>query len=336
LDTRHVLVTGGAGYIGSHAVKALATAGFTPVVFDDLRAGHRWAVQWGPLIVGDLADTQALESAFASYPIGAVMHFAASAYVGESMRDPELYFRNNVAGSIHLLAAMHRHGVGKLVFSSSCATYGHLSEVPVGEDHRQQPVNPYGDSKLMVERMLFWHARAYGLKSVALRYFNAAGADPGCEIGEDHDPETHLIPCAIRAAMGLGPSLEVYGTDYPTPDGSAVRDYVHVTDLAEAHLAALRCLETRDGLSAFNLGTGTGHSVREVIAMVESVGGCVVPFQERPRRDGDPAELVANPSRARAVLGWQPCYSTLRQILETAWAWHRKASPPASPLRPPA
>jgi len=252
------------------------------------------------------------------------MHFAAYAYVGESMRAPGLYFENNVAASLDLLEIARQEGVKKIVFSSSCATYGTPQQVPIGEDHIQRPLSPYGESKLMVERILYWYASIFGLSCIALRYFNAAGADPAGELGENHDPETHLIPLAISAASGLSPALEIFGTDYDTPDGTAVRDYLHVTDLAEAHVAALAHSDQPDyqpGFSAFNLGTGKGYSVREVVAMVERVSGEKVPFKEVARRAGDPACLVADASRAGDVLAWRPVHSSLEEIVQTAWDW---------------
>ena len=321
---KNILVTGGAGYIGSHTSKQLARKGYRPVAFDNLSEGHRWAARYGPLVEGDLADTGLLRRTMESTRAAAVIHFAASAYVGESMQDPQKYFRNNVAGTISLLEAMRASGVKRIVFSSSCATYGCPASVPITEDHQQQPVNPYGDSKLFVERMLRWHARAYGLRYAILRYFNAAGADPEGELGETHEPETHLIPLVIQAALGQRENVEVFGTDYPTSDGTAIRDYVHVSDLGAAHLAALRYLEGGAASDAFNLGTGRGSSVREIIHCVEAVAQSAVPVKEGPRRPGDPAELVADPRKAEAVLGWHPQCSELRTIIQTAWNWHQK------------
>ncbi len=317
-----VLISGGAGYIGSHSAKVLARAGFYPVVVDDLRTGHRSSVRWGPLIESDLADKDALDKVFETYPIAAVIHFAGSAYVGESMGAPQLYFQNNVGSTLSLLGSMLSHGVTKIVFSSSCATYGHPKLIPITEEHPQQPVNPYGESKLMVEKILFWYAQAYGLRYAILRYFNAAGADPDGELGEMHDPEPHLIPRVIAAALGSLAAVDVYGTDYDTLDGTAVRDYIHVTDLAEAHVAAMRYLESGGSSAAFNLGTGTGHSVRQVISAVERAGGRKVPFQDLPRRAGDPAELVADAREAFRRLAWRPQYSDLQSIVQTAWNWH--------------
>ena len=317
-----VLVTGGAGYIGSHSAKALARAGLYPVVVDDLRTGHRSAVRWGPFVEADLADKAALSKVFETYPISAVVHFAGSAYVGESMDAPQLYFRNNVGGTLGLLESMLDHGVNRIVFSSSCATYGHPRAIPITENHPQQPVNPYGESKLMVEKVLFWYARAYGLRYTILRYFNAAGADPEGELGEMHEPEPHLIPRVIAAALGSLPAVQVYGTDYDTADGTAVRDYIHVTDLAQAHVAALQYLESGGTSAAFNLGTGRGHSVRQVISAVERASGRKVPFEDLPRRAGDPAELVADAREAVRRLAWDPRHSDLPSIVQTAWNWH--------------
>jgi UDP-arabinose 4-epimerase len=317
-----VLITGGAGYIGGHSAKALAGAGFYPVVVDDLRTGHRSAVRWGPLVEADLADKAALGKVFETYPISAVIHFAGSAYVGESMAAPHLYFQNNVGCALSLLDTMREHGVDRIVFSSSCATYGRPQAIPITEEHPQQPVNPYGESKLMVEKILYWYARAFGLRYTILRYFNAAGADPNGELGEMHQPEPHLIPRVIASALGSLSHVEVYGTDYETVDGTAVRDYIHVTDLAEAHVAALRYLESGGAAAAFNLGTGMGHSVRQVIAAVEQVSGRKVPFQDLPRRAGDPAELVADACQAMRHLAWSPQHSDLQRIVETAWNWH--------------
>jgi UDP-glucose-4-epimerase GalE len=322
--SRSVLVTGGAGYVGSHAAKALAGAGYTPVVFDNFVYGHRDAVRWGPLVEGDLGDGALLRETIRRFDIAAVMHFAAFAYVGESMAKPEIYFGNNVVNSLVLLEAMRATGVKRLVFSSSCATYGTPDRVPINEDMPQRPVNPYGETKLMTERMLHWEGIAHGLGHVALRYFNAAGADPEGEIGEHHDPETHLIPLILDAALGRRPQIDIFGTDYPTPDGSAVRDYIHVADLAAAHVLALRYLEQGGASVALNLATGQGHSVREVIAAAERVTGRRIPRRESARRPGDPAALVADPARARALLGWKPSHSDLDTLISDAWAWHRQ------------
>ncbi len=321
--TKNILVTGGAGYIGSHACKALHRAGYLPITCDNLVYGHPWAVKWGSLEQGDIADRHWLDSLIERYRPLAVMHFAAYAYVGESMQDPGKYYRNNVAGTLTLLEAVRDHGIRHFIFSSSCATYGIPDRVPIGEDCPQAPINPYGASKLMIERMLADFERAHGLGYVALRYFNAAGADPEGEIGEDHDPETHLIPLAILAAQFGQPELAIFGTDYPTPDGTAIRDYIHVTDLAHAHLRALDYLAAGGGSIALNLGTGQGHSVRQVVDAIERSSGHRVPVREAPRRLGDPAALVAAPDRAMHLLNWQPVHSDLGQIVETAWRWHQ-------------
>ena len=316
------LVTGGAGYVGSHTTKVLAHSGFQPVVLDSLELGHRWAVRWGPLVVGDLADRGLLQAVLREYRVEAVVHFAAYAYVPESVSNPRKYFRNNVANTLNLLEAMLDNGVRHIVFSSSCASYGLPESVPIREDHPQRPVNPYGESKLFVERVLDSYGQAYGLSWMSLRYFNAAAADPEGEIGEQHEPETHLIPLVIQAALGKRPFVEIYGTDYPTPDGTAVRDYIHVTDLAEAHVLALRYLANGGGSLALNLGTGKGHSVREVVQAVERVSERRVPVRETGRRAGDPPALVADASRASQVLGWRPRYPELDSIVEAAWRWH--------------
>jgi UDP-arabinose 4-epimerase len=319
-----ILVTGGAGYVGSHACKALARAGYRPVAYDSLIRGHREAVRWGPLVQADLADAKQLTETIERFEVAAVLHFAAFAYVGESVEEPGLYFRNNVANTLTLLEAMRTSTVRHIVFSSTCATYGVPERVPITESAPQRPVNPYGESKLMVERMLHWYGAAHGFTHAALRYFNAAGADPEGEIGEDHEPETHLIPLVLQAAMGQRARIDVLGTDYPTPDGTAIRDYIHVQDLADAHVRAVQLL-LRGGLSiTVNLGTGAGHSVREVIAAAERVTGRRVPRREAPRRFGDPPVLVADPSRARELLGWTAKHSDLDTILKTAWAWHSR------------
>ena len=319
-----VLVTGGAGYIGSHTCKALAEAGYLPVTYDNLGHGHAWAVKWGPLVRGDIADSARVLDTLRAYDIDSVVHFAAYAYVGESMKKPGMYFRNNAMNTLTLLEAMQEAGADKIVFSSTCATYGVPDDGPLHEGDLQNPINPYGESKLFVEKMLHWWGGAHGLRSVALRYFNAAGADAEGEIGEDHSPETHLIPLAIEAALGERTHIDVYGTDYATPDGTAVRDYIHVSDLASAHVQALRRLEAGAPSSALNLGTGEGHSVNEVITMVERVGGRRVPVVHAPRRAGDPPALVARVSSAREALGWNPTSSSLETIIETAWRWHSK------------
>ena len=321
-----ILVTGGAGYIGSHACKALAQAGFLPVTFDNLVYGHREAVKWGPLIEGDLADRELLSAVMHDYSIQAVVHFAAYAYVGESMQNPGKYFSNNVANTINLLEAMHENDVASIVFSSTCATYGVPQAMPIDETHPQVPVNPYGESKLFVERALHWFGVAHDIRSVALRYFNAAGADPDGEIGEQHDPETHLIPLIVETALGQRSAIDVYGTDYPTPDGTAIRDYIHVTDLAAAHVRALRHLSDGGESLCLNLGTGRGYSVREVIDAVANHVGTEIPARECKRRAGDPAELVADARLAADILQWTPHNSSLEQIVATAHRWHQQGA----------
>jgi UDP-arabinose 4-epimerase len=316
-----VLVTGGAGYIGSHACKALARAGFRPVVFDDISRGHRQAVRWGPLVEGDLTDRARLAAALEQHRISAVMHFAAYAYVGESVTDPAMYYRNNFGGTLSLLDAMRETGVGSIVFSSTCATYGTPASIPIRETALQLPVNPYGETKLAIERALHWYGEAYGLRWVSLRYFNAAGADPDCEIGELHDPETHLVPLVLQTALGQRRQIDVYGTDYPTPDGTAIRDYIHVQDLAEAHLRALEHLAAGRDSAALNLGTGRGHSVREVVRVAEAISGRHIRCHDTARRPGDPPALVADPGRAAELLGWRARLSDLETIIRTALTW---------------
>ena len=323
---RCVLVTGGAGYVGSHACKALAAAGNVPVTLDNLVYGHRSAVRWGPFVEGDAGDEALVRRVLREHSISAVMHFAGFAYVGESVSEPARYFSNNFSATVRLLEAMRAEGVSRFVFSSTCATYGVPGAMPIAEDHPQHPVNPYGESKLFVERLLEWMSTAHGIRYAALRYFNAAGADAGGDIGEDHDPETHLIPLAIDAALGRRGPVSIFGTDYPTPDGTAIRDYVHVTDLAEAHVAALTGLDATGNNLRLNLGAGRGHSVREVIRAIEEIGGRVVPAIEAPRRAGDPPELVAASGKAREQLDWIPRHSDLENIIRTAWAWHSGAA----------
>jgi UDP-arabinose 4-epimerase len=317
-----ILVTGGAGYIGSHTCKALAVAGYTPITYDNLVYGHEEAVKWGPFEKGDILDLGRLSEVISAYRPSAVVHFAAFAYVGESVVDPAKYYRNNVIGTLTLLEAMRAHDLAQIVFSSSCATYGIPESLPISEDAPQQPINPYGASKLMVERVLADYGAAYGLKAVALRYFNAAGADPDGEIGEDHNPETHLIPLVLDAAAGARPHVTVLGNDYDTPDGTCIRDYIHVTDIANAHVLALKKLETGGGQAAYNLGVGVGVSVAQVIAAAQKITGHAIPVVIGPRRAGDPPTLLADPGRAFAGLGWRPRFSTIDKIIETAWSWH--------------
>jgi UDP-arabinose 4-epimerase len=317
-----VLVTGGAGYVGAHACKALALSGYLPISYDNLVYGHRDAVQWGPLEIGDTGDRERLDKVFRSYEPKAVLHFAAFAYVGESVGDPARYYRNNVANTLNLLEVMRDHGCRNIVFSSTCAVYGEPETLPLTESHTPRPVNPYGASKLMVERMLGDFGAAYSMRYVALRYFNAAGADPDGQIGERHDPEPHLIPSLIGAALGQRDPLLIYGTDYDTADGTAVRDYVHVSDLASAHSRALAYLETGADSVTLNLGTGLGHSVQQIVAAVERVSGLSVPVVAAPRRSGDPAVLVADATLAAHVLDWFPERTDIDTIVGSAWHWH--------------
>ncbi len=318
-----ILVTGGAGYIGSFTVHRLLADGHTVTVYDNLSAGHRAAVPAGVLRVGDLADADRLDHLLAVERIEAVIHFAGSCYVGESVTNPATYYRNNVGHALTLLERVRRHGVKRVVFSSTCATYGIPDAVPIAEDHPQRPVSPYGNTKLAAERLLADYAPAYGIGYAALRYFNAAGASADGTRGEHHTPETHLLPLALQVALGQRPHLSVFGTDYDTPDGTCVRDYVHVEDLAEAHALALGAIVPGVG-KVWNVGTGTGSSVREVIRTCEEVSGRAIAVKEGPRRPGEPPALVATGDRIRRDLGWSPQFPTLRQIVETAWAWHRK------------
>jgi len=320
-DKTPILVTGGAGYIGSHTCKALAQAGYLPVVYDNLSRGHASAVRYGPLAVGDIQDGEHLRDVIRKHRPAGVVHFAALIEVADSVRDPLSFYRNNVGGTVTLLQAMQAEGVRNIVFSSTCATYGTPRSNPITEDMPQAPINPYGHSKLMVERILRDCAGTGAISAVALRYFNAAGADPDGEIGERHDPETHLIPLALGAAHGTRPALTVFGTDHPTPDGTCVRDYIHVCDLAEAHVRALGITGSNTGFEAFNLGTGTGVSIRELLDAVERVTGRSVPHSFGARRPGDAAALIADPGRARQLLNWTPAQSDLDTILRTAWGW---------------
>ena len=317
-----VLVTGGAGYVGSHAAKALRTAGHEVVVLDNLVAGHREAVQGGPLVEADIADSAAVRDAIRRYRVTAVMHFAALLSVGQSVQAPGEYYANNVSGTLALLNVLVSESIHHFVFSSTAAVYGEPVETPIREDHPTAPINPYGETKLAIERALLHYDRAYGLRSIRLRYFNAAGADGEGELGEDHHPEEHLIPRALQATAGEAP-LEIYGDDYATSDGTCERDYVHVSDLAAAHVLALKALESGKPSSVYNLGNGRGHSVREVARAVERVTGLRMRQTVAPRRAGDPAVLLASSERVRTELGWEPQYEALDTIVETAWAWHR-------------
>jgi UDP-arabinose 4-epimerase len=318
------LVTGGAGYVGSHTAKALARAGHTCVTFDNLSTGHRDFVRWGPLVEGDVRDDAALDAAFSEHRVDAVLHFAARAYVGESVSEPSRYYDINIGGTRTLLDAMVRARVKRIVFSSSCAVYGAHGIEPIAERQPTNPINPYGFSKLACERMMDDYEVAHGVRSARLRYFNAAGADPEREIGEHHDPEPHLIPLVLDAAAGRSPRINVFGVDYPTHDGTAVRDYVHVVDLAAAHIAATERLLGGGGSIALNLGAGEGKSVRETILAAESVTGRRIPSLDAPRRRGDPPVLIADTTLAQRTLNWKPARSHLETILRDAWAWSQK------------
>ncbi len=323
-NKKKILVTGGAGYIGSHTCKLLAQAGYLPIVFDNLVYGHEWAVKWGAFEKGDLLDKECINRVIKKYMPEAVIHFAAYAYVGESVQQPGKYYENNFYGTLNLLEAMRLSGVRQFIFSSTCATYGVPTQVPIPESHPQKPINPYGASKQMVERMLEDYDHAFGIRSVVLRYFNAAGADPDCEIGEDHEPETHLIPLVLDTALGRRKYISILGDDYETPDGTCIRDYIHVADLSDAHLCALNYLESQEESLRLNLGNGQGYSVREVIKLAESISGKPIKTIISARRPGDPAMLVGESTYAKKILGWEPRFGALDIILEHAWKWHQK------------
>lgn len=324
MSVKNILVVGGAGYIGSHMAKHLAQHGYTPVVLDNLICGHKQAVKYGPFFEGAMEDRSLLARVFSDYPIAAVMHFAAFCYVGESVEEPAKYYRNNVSNTLVLLEAMVEEGIDKFIFSSSCSIYGEPVEVPITEEHPKAPINPYGRTKLIVEHMLEDFHHAYGLKSIPLRYFNAAGADPEGGLGEDHAPETHLIPLVLKTALGQRDRVDVFGDDYPTPDGTCVRDYIHIEDLAQAHLLALERLLSDSPGEAYNLGTATGHSVKQVIDTARQITGKEIPVRFVARRPGDPAVLVSSSDKAARDLGWKPRYPGLETIIETAWQWHKK------------
>jgi len=319
-----VLVTGGAGYIGAHVAKELNKKGYLPIVYDNLIYGHKELVKWGDFVLGDLADIEHMRLVFKKFSIKAVMHFSAYAYVGESVQHPAKYYLNNVVNTINLLNVMREFGVKYFIFSSSCATYGYPKEIPITENHIQKPINPYGQSKLMVERILSDFLTAYDLKYISLRYFNAAGADPDTEIGEWHEPETHLIPLVLDVAMGKRDHIKIFGMDYNTEDGTCVRDYIHVTDLATAHILALEYLFSGGNSDVFNLGNGKGFSVKEVIETVKIVTGKTVNVVEWYRRLGDPEILIGDYTKAENILKWQQQYNDLSRIIETAWEWHKK------------
>lgn len=318
------MVAGGAGYIGSHMVLYLLDKGYNPIVYDNLSEGHREAVLGGTFIEGDLSDKNKLNEVFKSYDISAVMHFAASCYVGESVTSPAKYYKNNVVTTLNLLDTMIENKINKFIFSSTCATYGLPQYLPLTEEHPQSPVNPYGNTKLAVELILKDYAKAYDLRSVAFRYFNAAGADPQARIGESHDPETHLIPNVIKSALGIGDPLKIFGDDYDTPDGTCVRDYIHVLDLAQAHLLGLEKLFEGYKSDFFNLGNGEGYSNKQVIETVEKISGRKVQYSFAPRREGDPPTLIGSSKKAFEQLNWKPEYASLDKIVETAWNWHKK------------
>jgi UDP-glucose-4-epimerase GalE len=325
MTVQRVLITGGAGYIGSHAAKLLRQAGREPIVFDDLSCGHAHAVRWGPLVRGDIRDAEALRSAIRQYKPDAVMNFAARIEVGEGEKNPAHFYDNNVQGALNLMRVMLEEGVASLVFSSTCAIYGDPERLPLTEDLPKRPVSVYGRSKWMVEQMLEDVSRAHGLKFAALRYFNAAGADSDGEIGEEHEPETHLIPNALKAAMGLGGPMKLFGNDYPTPDGTCIRDFVHVTDLAEAHLLAADRLHAGSDNLQLNLGTGEGRTVLEVLRSIEKATGRPVPHAISPRRPGDAVALYSDASKVKSVLGWMPKLSDIDTIVSTAWNFHKRA-----------
>jgi UDP-arabinose 4-epimerase len=316
----NILVTGGAGYIGSHACKALAASGFVPISYDNLSRGNRWAVKWGPLEEGDIADGERLRAVLEKYRPVALMHFAAYAYVAESVEQPLLYYKNNFTGTAELLNTVARFQCVPVVFSSSCASYGVPERIPISEEHPQRPINPYGRSKLFVEQLLTDLNTSNGLPWLSLRYFNAAGADPLGEIGEAHDPETHLVPLVVSAGR-TGERVRIFGADYDTPDGTCVRDYVHVCDIADAHVGAVKYLLQGGASCALNLANARGYSVKEVIATVEKVCGYSIRTEIAPRRHGDPPILIGDPRRAWALLGWKPCRSELQTQIEDAWNW---------------
>jgi UDP-glucose 4-epimerase len=325
-----ILVTGGAGYIGSHSVLSLQKAGYEVIVLDNLVYGHQDLVETVlkvKLIVGSTCDRSLLREIFAKYQIDAVMHFAAYAYVGESVTQPAKYYNNNVVGTLTLLEAMLEANINKFVFSSTCATYGVPDSVPITEDQSQNPINPYGATKLMVEKILQDFDRAYDLRSVCLRYFNAAGADPEGNLGEDHNPETHLIPLVLQTALGKRESVSIFGTDYDTPDGSCIRDYIHVLDIAQAHILALKYLIDNGATDVFNLGNGSGFSVKEVIETARKITGKEIKVELSDRRPGDPPALVGSGAKAQKILGWKPAYSDLEHIISHAWQWHQKRHP---------
>jgi len=319
-----ILIVGGAGYIGSHLNKEISKKGYKTVVFDNLSYGHEEFVKWGIFEQGDLGNIEDIRKIFKKYRIEAVMHFAAFTYVGESVEDPQKYYMNNVKNTLNLLQVMLEENVKYIVFSSTCAIYGNPVEIPMTENHPQNPINPYGTGKLIVEEILKDYNDAYGLKYASLRYFNAAGADPDCEIGEMHDPETHLIPLILDAASSKREDIKIFGTDYDTPDGTCIRDYIHVTDLADAHILALEYLQKGGKSDFFNLGNGNGFSVKEVVETARKITGKPIKEVEVERRHGDPPVLIGSSKKAMEILNWKPKYYDLSRIIETAWKWHKK------------
>ena len=320
----NILIVGGAGYIGSHMCKYLSQNGYKPIVLDNLVCGHRESVKWGPFIEGSMEDKALLNRILKEHEIAAVMHFAAFCYVGESVNDPGKYYRNNVAATLALLETIVENDILNFIFSSTCAVYGKPMEIPIKEDHPQYPINPYGRTKLMVEQIMDDFGEAYGLKSVSLRYFNAAGADPDGELGEDHRPETHLIPLVLQTALNRQETINIFGNDYPTNDGTCIRDYIHINDLAQAHLLALERLMSGNPGGPYNLGNGNGYSVKQVVDVARQVTGKPIPSNIVERRPGDPAVLIGSSEKAVKELGWRPQFTDLNTIIETAWEWHKK------------
>ena len=319
-----ILIVGGAGYIGSHINKELNKQGYKTVIFDSLVKGHKEAVKWGDFFQGDLGNIEDIRGIFKKYPIEAVLHFAAFIEVGESVKDPQKYYQNNVKNTLNLFQVMLENNVKKIIFSSTAATFGNPQYVPIDEKHPQTPINPYGQAKLMIEKILADYDLAYGLKYVALRYFNACGADLDGEIGENHNPESHLIPLILDAALGKREDIKIFGTDYPTVDGTCIRDYVHVNDLAQAHILALKKLMDGGESDCFNLGNGSGFSVKQVIEVAKKVTGVDFKVTEAERRAGDPPELIADSKKAREILKWEPKYFDLETIISSAWNWHKQ------------
>ncbi len=321
---KSVLVTGGAGYVGSHTCKALKNAGYTPITYDNLVYGHKDFVKWGQFICGDILDQEKLEKIIRQYNIYSVIHFAAFAYVGESINEPNKYYKNNVTGTISLLEVIKNTGLNRIIFSSTCAIYGIPTYIPITETHPKTPISPYGNTKLMIEKILKDYDTAYSIKNISLRYFNAAGADPSCEIGEDHTPETHLIPKILDVATGKSDNIIIYGNDYESDDGTCVRDYVHVTDLADAHVLALKYLESGNSSTVFNLGNQKGYSVLEIIDTVRKITGKKIKINFGDRRSGDPSVLISSSEKSQQTLEWKPKYSNIETMIDHAWQWYKK------------